>query len=93
MHHKLKIANEGFFLVSDDMEKKTASANARISAELRRRLDAIHEKHLTNDATVLNRTLEAFCDYVEKAGAVRLPFEIVPTETKAEAKAPTRRAS
>lgn len=58
------------------MEKKTASVNARVSPHLRARLDAIHERHLTNDATVVTRLLEAFCDYVEERGKVEFPIKM-----------------
>jgi hypothetical protein len=77
MHHKQKFARAHKKCASNYMEKKTASANARITDQLRARLDAIHERHLTNDATVITKCLEAFCAYVEKNGKVEFPVEMV----------------
>ena len=59
------------------MEKKSASINGRITPELRRRLTAIHEKHLTSDSSILTYTLEAFCDYVEGSGKVEVPLKMI----------------
>ena len=62
------------------MPKKTAAISVRISDDLRGRLDAIHDRHLTNDATVLTRCLEAFCKYVETRDKVEFPVEMSPAK-------------
>lgn len=67
------------------MPKKNATIHARLPDDLRARLDAIHEAHLTNDSTVTVHMIKAFCDYVEKAGAVKLPVQLTPAnDTKAK---------
>jgi hypothetical protein len=72
------------FKLHAHVPKKNATVHARIPDDLRERLDEIHKAHLTNDSTVTVHMLEAFCAYVEKTGAVKLPVELVP------AKEPTR---
>jgi len=71
----------GFFL-TPSVGKKNEGIRARLPDDLRNRLDAIHEKHLTNDSTVVVRMLEAFCEHVEEAGGVNFPMRLVPA-TKA----------
>ena len=70
------------------MPKKTAAISMRIPDTLRARLDRIHARHLTNDTTVGIRCLEAFCDYVEKAGKVEFPVQMT-SQTESN---PARRA-
>jgi hypothetical protein len=68
------------------VSKKNEGIRARLPDELRARLDTIHKKHLTNDSTVTVHMLEAFCDYVEKQGGVKLPVQLIaaPTPTKTQ---------
>lgn len=72
------------------MQKKTASVNVRVPDALKARLNAIHLRHATNDATVVIRLIEAFCDHVEREGKVEFPIAITKG---AEHASPTRRAS
>ena len=72
-----------------NVAKKNEGIRARLSEDLRARLDAIHQKHLTNDSTVTIRSLEAFCDYVEETGKVEFPVKM----TTAKPATAARRAS
>lgn len=89
MEHKQKFATQITFSTVACVSKKTEGIRARLPEELRARLDAIHKAHLTNDSTVTVHMLEAFCDYVEKTGAVKLPVELVPAKEQTR----TKRAS
>lgn len=92
VEHKHKFALCVTFSTASDVPKKTEGIRARLPEELRARLDAIHKAHLTNDSTVTVHMLEAFCDYVEKTGAVKLPIQIIPAQERLlqEQKAPKR---
>lgn len=57
--------------------KKTGAINGRISGTLRKRLDAIFDKHRVTDAQMLEDALTALADHVEAAGKYEWPMKMV----------------
>ena len=53
---------------------------SRLTLDVRSRLDAIHERHRTNDSQIMAALVEAFVDAVESADAVRFPVVVLLAE-------------
>lgn len=59
------------------MVSKKAYISARISPELRFRLDLINAKNKTDDSDLVRDAMTAVADYVEKQGCYRSPIRVV----------------
>lgn len=63
--------------------KKSATIGARISDDLRRRLDDISVRYRVSDAAMLEDALTALADYVESRGKYEWPMSMVYDEARA----------
>jgi hypothetical protein len=71
-------------LLLEPVDTKTKVVAGRVQPALKARLEAIHARHLTSDSEVVERLVEAFCDYVEGLDAVRWPVRLEYDQEAAE---------
>lgn len=58
------------------MDSKNKPLHVTLPPLLRVRLDALHRRFMTCDRSIIPSLVEAYCDHIEKAGGVNMPFVV-----------------
>jgi predicted DNA-binding protein len=59
------------------------SVSVRVSAEIKKRLDALEQQTGLDESTIIRAAIEACLDYVEEHGEITLPLAVLPKSKSA----------